>query len=277
MAKNAAVYRPYITYLTLLLIMFILALLFRREAEPVSEEFILGGFIEPEIIESNIPDFASMLDVQEKKDTFFSYLQPYVDAVNQRIMSQRQQLLNLRNKTQQGVTLNRNEMAFLSELRVDYELEEERLNTRNLINRLLKRADIIPSSLALAQAANESAWGTSRFATQGKNFFGQWCYSQGCGIIPNQRPSGASYEVRSFDSVLDSVESYIMNLNTFPSYQHLRDIRLELREEGQPIDGITLSEGLDSYSQRGDEYIEELQSMIHSNNLLELDTINREG
>ena len=170
MAKNAAVYRPYITYLTLLLIMFILALLFRREAEPVSEEFILGGFIEPEIIESNIPDFASMLDVQEKKDTFFSYLQPYVDAVNQRIMSQRQQLLNLRNKTQQGVTLNRNEMAFLSELRVDYELEEERLNTRNLINRLLKRADIIPSSLALAQAANESAWGTSRFATQGKNF-----------------------------------------------------------------------------------------------------------
>ena len=68
-----------------------------------------------------------------------------------------------------------------------------------------------------------------------------------------------------------------MNLNTFPSYQHLRDIRLELREEGQPIDGITLSEGLDSYSQRGDEYIEELQSMIHSNNLLELDTINREG
>jgi len=82
MAKNAAVYRPYITYLTLLLIMFILALLFRREAEPVSEEFILGGFIEPEIIESNIPDFASMLDVQEKKDTFFSYLQPYVDAVN---------------------------------------------------------------------------------------------------------------------------------------------------------------------------------------------------
>ena len=123
----------------------------------------------------------------------------------------------------------------------------------------------------MAQAANESAWGTSRFAREGKNFFGQWCYTEGCGIIPARRLAGASHEVRRFDSVFDSVEAYIMNLNTFPNYQQLRDIRQQVRQSGRTIDGISLSEGLDSYSSRGDEYIFELQSMIYSNNLLTLD------
>ncbi|MFM9673737.1 glucosaminidase domain-containing protein, partial [Streptomyces galilaeus] len=78
----------------------------------------------------------------------------------------------------------------------------------------LRRVDIIPKELALMQAANESAWGTSRFARIGLNFFGQWCYSQGCGMIPNRRNSGAAHEVAAFKSVRDAVSSYFKNINT---------------------------------------------------------------
>ncbi len=119
-----------------------------------------------------------------------------METVNQQILLQRQDLTKLREKLNNGLTLNRNEMNYLSTLRVEYELENEALNTRNLINRLLRRADIIPSSLALAQAANESAWGTSRFAVEGNIFYGQWCYSEGCGIIPARRLEGARHEVK---------------------------------------------------------------------------------
>jgi len=271
MTKTTKQYYPISIFVGILLIMFGMAMLLKREDEVVLVELPLVEVPELIVEEDPIPDFASMLDVQEKKETFFSFLAPYVEAVNQQILAQRQRLLVLQSKADSEQPLTRAEMAFLTELRVDYELENERLNTLNLINRLLKRADIIPQSLALAQAANESAWGTSRFAQQGNNFFGQWCYTEGCGIVPSGRVPGASHEVKSFESVLESVRSYIMNLNTFPSYQHLRDIRLELRQEGQVLDGIRLSEGLDSYSERGDEYIFELQSMIYSNNLLKHD------
>jgi Bax protein len=130
---------------------------------------------------------------------------------------------------------------------------------------------MIPASLALAQAANESAWGTSRFAQDGNNFFGQWCYSDGCGIIPSRRRQGDIHEVRRFDTVKDSVQAYIHNLNTFPSYQMLRRIRQQLRQQNRNLDGASLADGLESYSERGLDYIEELQTMIYSNNLLARD------
>lgn len=262
---------PQLGYIAFLVVLFVAALWFSAEQTDLIIEPVSEPVIQVAELPNNIPDFDSILDVQEKKATFFNFLTPYIERINQKILSQRQQLAMLRDKLNGGRSLTRNEMNYLSNLRVAYELENEMLNTRNLINRLLKRADIIPSSMALAQAANESAWGTSRFAQEGNNFFGQWCYSEGCGIVPNRRRAGASHEVKSFDNVLESVEAYIMNLNTFPNYQNLRDIREELREQGLPIDGIRLSEGLDTYSERGNEYVFELQSMIHSNNLLDLD------
>jgi len=262
---------PQHSYIAFLLVLFILAISLKPqysklpiEAEP---EIVL---ILPELPQT-IPDFAAIRDVSEKKAAFFEFLSPYIETVNQQILLQRQQLLSLREKLNNVSTLNRNEMSYLSNLRVEYKLENEALNNRNLINRLLRRADIIPSSLALAQAANESAWGTSRFAVEGNNFYGQWCYTEGCGIVPARRLEGARHEVKSFDNVYESVRAYIMNLNTFPNYQKLREIRLQIRQAERSIDGISLSEGLDTYSSRGDDYIFELQSMIYSNNLLELD------
>jgi Bax protein len=139
------------------------------------------------------------------------------------------------------------------------------------LQRLLWRVDVIPPSLVLAQAASESAWGTSRFAQDGNNFFGQWCFKRGCGFVPASRRPTANHEVKSFASIEDAVHAYFMNLNTYPSYQYLRVIRQQLRNKEQPIDGISLSEGLGSYSERGDAYIKELRTMIYKNDLLTRD------
>jgi Bax protein len=154
-----------------------------------------------------------------------------------------------------------------------YEVPTDDLNDRAFQQLLLRRVDVIPPSLVLAQAANESAWGTSRFAQEGYNLFGQWCYQAGCGLVPDNRRPGDNHEVKSFASVEAAVDAYFQNLNTFPSYQYLRRIRQDLRLNELPIDGISLSEGLRSYSERGDEYIEELRRMIWYNDLLERDGV----
>ena len=132
---------------------------------------------------------------------------------------------------------------------------------------LRHKLDVIPPSLILAQAANESAWGTSRFATKGNNLFGQWCFSKGCGLVPRGRAEGASHEVAKFSSPYRSVRAYIQNLNRHPTYQLLRDVRLEDRRDNAPLSGLELAEGLLGYSERGEEYIEEIRAMIHYNNL----------
>jgi len=269
--------RPQLSYLVILLFLFVAAIVFRPERIDLPEPVLTEIVIEAPELPQSIPDFAAIQDVAEKKASFFEFLSPYIDSVNQQILAQRQRLITFREKINNGSTLTRNEMNYLSGLRVEYELENEVLNTANLVNRLLRRVDIIPSSLALAQAANESAWGTSRFAVEGNNFYGQWCYTEGCGIVPAKRIAGANHEVKSFDSVFESVKAYIMNLNTFPNYQKLRDIRQQVRQGGRSIDGISLSEGLDTYSSRGDDYIFELQSMIYSNNLLEFDRTNNDA
>ena len=269
--------RPQLSYLVILLFLFVAAIVFRPERIDLPEPVLTEIVIEAQELPQSIPDFAAIQDVAEKKASFFEFLSPYIDSVNQQILAQRQRLITFREKINNGSTLTRNEMNYLSGLRVEYELENEVLNTANLVNRLLRRVDIIPSSLALAQAANESAWGTSRFAVEGNNFYGQWCYTEGCGIVPARRIAGANHEVKSFDSVFESVKAYIMNLNTFPNYQKLRDIRQQVRQGGRSIDGISLSEGLDTYSSRGDDYIFELQSMIYSNNLLEFDRTNNDA
>jgi len=231
---------------------------------------------EPIVIEipdlpDEIPDFARINDVQVKKQSFFNFIEPFVDQVNIEIIQQRQRVLAIQAKMQQGEELSASDLRYLSTLAELYELDTDDLTDAEFLTVLLRRVDKIPASLALAQAANESAWGTSRFAQQGNNYFGQWCYSDGCGLVPNRRREGATHEVRSFDSVKDSVQAYIHNLNTFPSYQMLRRIRQQLRVQNKPVDGASLTDGLESYSSRGHDYIDELHNMIYNNNLLSRD------
>jgi len=133
---------------------------------------------------------------------------------------------------------------------------------------LLARVDIIPLEMALVQAANESAWGQSRFAQQGNNYFGQWCYKKGCGMVPKQRVAGATHEIRRFANVRQSVRAYVQNINTSPAYAEFRTIRHSLRVQSRPLDAYVLAVGLKSYSERGMAYVRTIQSMIRSNRTL---------
>jgi Bax protein len=118
------------------------------------------------------------------------------------------------------------------------------------------------------QAANESAWGRSRFARQGNNYFGQWCYRKGCGIVPARRVPGATHEVRRFASVAESVRAYMNNINRSSAYADFRNIRRSLRVQSKPLDAERLAYGLKSYSERGMAYVHVIRSMIRSNRVL---------
>lgn len=214
-----------------------------------------------------LPDFAAIDEVEARKALFFDFLQPYIDAENRRILAERRELERLRDKLRAGLALTRREAAFISTISEEYQIATVVQDTEEHLRLLLRRVDILPSSLVLAQAANESAWGTSRFALEGRNFFGQWCYSEGCGLVPQQRHADAAHEVQSYASVADSVRSYFMNINTFPSYLELRRTRQRLRDQGKPLDSHALAEGLERYSERGWEYVKEVRAIIQVNEL----------
>lgn len=218
-----------------------------------------------------VPDFDAISDPEERKQVFFAFLQPYVDAQNEKVRGQRARLLGLAERIAAGLPLERRDRIFLMDLAAEYEVRGEDFRDPQFLAVLLRRVDVLPPSLVLAQAANESGWGTSRFAREANNFFGQWCYEQGCGLVPVRRRARANHEVKTFSSIEEAVNAYFMNLNTFPSYVDLRLIREELRESARPIDGLSLSEGLYSYSERGRAYVRELQSLIRYNELLQRD------
>lgn len=225
----------------------------------------------PDASAVGVPNFGAIKDVQLRKKTFLDFLQPFVDAKNNEVRMQRRRLELIAAKLQRGQRLRQDENRFLWDLALSYEVKTDDLHDEGFIDRLLHRVDILPPSLVLAQAANESAWGTSRFAKEGNNFFGQWCYQEGCGLVPVRRRANASHEVKSFSSIEESVSAYFRNLNTNPGYQDLRLTRQALRSKEQPIDGISLTEGLERYSERGEAYVNDLQRMIYRNNLLNRD------
>jgi len=161
-------------------------------------------------------------------------------------------------------TLSEEDMARLEWLEEEYRVKPTQpLKTKLLA--LLQKIDVLPVELVLVQAANESAWGTSRFARKGYNFFGLWCFSKGCGFVPNRRNDGASHEVAKFDSLSRATYTYMRNLNRHDAYADLREIRSRLRANQIPITGVALAEGLMNYSERGAAYVEELQTMIQFN------------
>lgn len=216
-----------------------------------------------------MPNFAAFRNSKAKKQAFFNYLQPYISRENARLFSLRQQLLDIQEKKQNASRITLEEYAFLYSLYDEFRMDVAE-SDEAVLKELLNRVDIIPETLVLMQAANESAWGTSRFAVEGYNFFGQWCFSTGCGLVPQSRLEGQSHEVAKFSSPLDSIKSYFYNLNTFHTYEPLRKIRARLRAEGKPLRGEALAAGLSGYSERGEEYIAEISGMIrHNRKLLE--------
>jgi len=209
-------------------------------------------------------DMATVQDVQLKKSLFFRTMLPLIVAENQGLVAARTKAQELFAKPVDEVTdVEWQWLGTMAELyRVYGLLDEPKLQAK-----LLRRLDVIPPELVLAQAANESAWGTSRFTKLANNLFGQWTYKESEGIVPLDRPEGAKYAVRKFATVDASVRGYLYNLNTNPAYKKLRMLREEMRNEGSELDASVMAGGLLAYSARGEAYIEELRSMMRSNRL----------
>lgn len=221
-------------------------------------------------VASDIPDFAEVSVIQERKDMFYDFLLPMIEAENERLTLMRDQLSQWQDTVDRGRELSPRGMARMTEWAQRYYVETEQ-SIQNVLDELWVKVDQLPPSLVVAQAANESAWGTSRFAREGNNLFGQWCFSPGCGLVPESRPEGESYEVRRFDDPLMSVRVFMQNLNRHTSYAGLRERRAELREQGERVTGVALAPHLLDYSTRREAYVDEIIGMINFNDLQDLD------
>ncbi len=210
------------------------------------------------------PDLDQVDDVSLKKSLFFRALLPVVLAENQALEGVRNHMLELFARDVKA--LGSSEMRWLKAVASHYRVKGD-LTKPEVRELLLRRVDVIPLSLALAQAANESAWGSSRFAREGNNLFGIWTYTESKGIVPLGRPEGETYAVRAFSSIDASVRAYLHTLNTHDAYVGLRTLRQGMRERGERLDPLVLAGGLEKYSARGHEYIDEIRSMIRSNQL----------
>ncbi len=220
---------------------------------------------------SSLPDFSAFTDTKQKKHEFFEFLAPIVSSVNADIKALREKVVVIQKQSKAATeyTVKKKDKKFLLKLSEDYNIKADDAIDDAFFNALLLRIDQVPPSLAMAQAANESAWGTSRFAREANNLFGQWCFTPGCGLVPKARAQGKTHEVASFASVRDSVKAYIHNINSGRAYQKLRNIRAKSTDI--KFKGVILATGLLRYSSRGAEYVQEIQQMIKSNQLASYD------
>ena len=211
---------------------------------------------------------ADMVDIREnklRKSLFFLALLPLVLQANEEILTDRRRLWHIRYRLHSGLRLKATERLWLTMMSERYGVK------RNDVDALLERIDIIPPSLALAQAAEESGWGTSRFVREGNAIYGQWTTAERKGLLPLKRDKGMTHKIKSFATLFDSVKSYAHNLNTHSSYRGFRQTRARLRRRGAPIDGVLLAGKLIRYSARQMAYVETIRDLIKANNLHRLD------
>ena len=180
-------------------------------------------------------------------------------------------LLRLVDVLREGRDLGPSNAVWLARLAQRYKADVEDLDT------LIARVDEIPVSLAMAQAAEESGWGTSRFAQNGNALFGQWTTADDEGLIPKDRKEGMTHKVKAFDSLSDSVAGYMRNLNTHGAYKSLRAERATMRKQGRNLNGWALAGTLIKYSERGEKYVKSIRLIIDANDLRELDAAAHPG
>lgn len=228
----------------------------------------------PNLAPARVPEETNPRSLVQKKRAFLQGLLPYILRENVNIREDRQRVMGIQRALQTG-DLKFSHLRDMERLAERYRVDSaQRTHTDSepsaLVEVLLRRVDEIPPSLALAQGAIESAWGTSRFAKLGNNLFGQWVFSSK-GIIPLGRPEGENYSLARFEDLGEAVEAYIRNLNTLWAYGEFRRTRLEMRVRGEPLDPIRLASGLKPYSARGDEYVRDVRRIIRSNRLTRYD------
>ena len=208
-----------------------------------------------------LPDeIKNIANTKKRKEMFIKIILPLIVKENNKIRIDRKRLFTILSKNSNTDI----EKKWLEKKYKQYGVRQNDLSTLKI------RMDEIPVSLAIAQAAKETGWGTSRFALKGNALFGQWTWS-GEGLKPKNADKGEDHKVMKFHSLQLSVRAYLRNLNTHSSYKNLRKARTELRNANKPLDGIVLSNHLDKYAETGVEYIEVLQKIITQNNLNDFD------
>ena len=224
----------------------------------------------PRVFLASLPDdLRKIRHVSTRKLMFIKTALPLILHVNELILSDRSRIDALWSKSRKGVVLSAAESAWLVDKAAEYNLKKFSFRA------LLARVDVIPPSLALAQSAEESGWGTSRFAHEGNALFGQrvWSGNGQGGMVPKQRGDGETFRVKAFGHLIDGVKSYVRNLNTHRAYRAFRRARAGLRKKGRMLSGSELAGSMTAYSERGGAYVETIRSIIRINGLEVFDRV----
>jgi Bax protein len=199
-------------------------------------------------------------NTKKRKNFFIKIILPLVIKENNNIKLDRKKLFSILNKSKN----TKADKAWLISKFKQYGVLNKDLSTLKI------RMDEIPNSMAIAQAAKETGWGTSRFAQEGNALFGQWTWS-GEGIKPLEAENDSTHKVMKFKVLQASIRAYQRNLNTHSSYKDFRSARADLRDKGEKLDSLVLSEHLDKYAETGKEYVRALRQIIRQNNLTDFD------
>ena len=216
--------------------------------------------VKPVALDSFPREIKMIENTKKRKEFFLQIVLPLILQENNNIRLDRKRLFSIINKSNN----NELEKKWLNKKYKQYGIPSKDLST------LKVRMDEVPVSLALAQAAKETGWGTSRFAQEGNALFGQWTWS-GEGLKPKEADENKGHKVMKFNVLQASVRAYQRNLNTHKTYREFRLARAQLRDEGKPLDSIILSQYLDEYAETGQEYVKILRKIIEQNNLKDFD------
>ena len=208
-------------------------------------------------------DLKALGDTKKKRELFIKIVLPLILNENEKITLDRKKLFKILGKNFNTA----GERVWLKRRFKEYKIADQD------IGKLKIRMDIIPVSIALAQAANESGWGTSRFALEGNALFGQWTWSKK-GLSPKNKDPDASHKILQFQILKASVRAYKNNLNTHNAYQEFREERAKFRQKNEPIDGLSLAKYLKNYASIGEKYVKIIEVIIEKNSLTDFDKAN---
>ena len=209
-------------------------------------------------------------DFSNKKINFIETLLPLIAYENQKIIFERKNLIKIRNLLNRHKTLSKNNIQYLDNITKKYNIISMNKHKIDIIDQFLASINIIPHSIVLAQAANESGWGTSRFAKEHNALFGQYTYDENKGVVPYERAKGKKYLIKNFSSINKSVESYFKNINTHYAYADFRKTRNKIINENKSYNIKTLTATLKVYAE-DESYVKNINSIIDSNNLVQFD------
>ena len=204
-------------------------------------------------------------DVHLQKERFFEILKPLVEEENRKILLERAFVVAFFAQYRQNRNVNKILLQRLKKIAKKYKIKKIFDETV-----YLKKIDAVPVSLVLAQAALESGWGKSRFAKEANNLFGEWTYGKR-GLVPKHRKPGQKHKIKIFDSISDSIASYMLNLNRHPAYKEFRQLRFLARLQKRPFTGMEAAMTMEHYSGIGKQYNYLVQSIIKRHKLHKLE------